>query len=306
VCAVLPFYRDRGSALHRLHPGAKLALALGVLVASLLLSHPVYLAAIIAGTVVLAAAARVLREWWAFVRLFSLVAVTVVAINALASMRGETVLLEGPTLPVFGRLAITWEGIAFGVAMAMRLLAAVSAFTVLSLTLHPDELTRLLSRVAYRSGLALSLSARLYPVVMRDAAAIVDAQRSRGLDLDSGGRLARARKRLPVVVPLFHSSLERAVGIAEAMEARGFGSGPRTRWRPRRWRIIDWAIVAFPVLLCYTATLVRSLDGAPSYYPTVELALDQFTVIWSLALFAFVAGPAVLREGQPGGDAPGR
>ena len=303
---VLPFYRDRDSALHRLHPGAKVALALGVLVASLLLSHPVYLATIIAGTVVLAAAAHVLREWWAFVRLFSVVAVTVVAINAVASLGGSTVLLEGPTLPVFGRLAITWEGIAFGIAMAMRLLATVSAFTVLSLTLHPDELTRLLSRVAYRSGLVLSLSTRLYPVVMRDAATIVDAQRSRGLDLDSGGRIARARKRLPVVVPLFHSSLERAVGIAEAMEARGFGSGARTRWRPRRWRLIDWAIVAFPVLLCYTATLLRFMDGDPSYYPTVQLGLDQFTVIFSLALLALVAGPAVLRRDQLGGDGPGR
>ena len=303
---MLPFYRDRDSALHRIHPGAKVALALGVLVASLLLSHPVYLAAIIAGTVVLAAAARVLREWWAFVRLFSVVAVTVVAINALASLGGSTVLLEGPTLPVFGRLAITWEGIAFGVAMAMRLLATVSAFTVLSLTLHPDELTRLLSRVAYRSGLVLSLSTRLYPVVMRDAATIVDAQRSRGLDLDSGGRVARARKRLPVVVPLFHSSLERAVGIAEAMEARGFGSGARTRWRPRRWNLTAWVVVAFPLLLCYTATLLHFMDGSPQFYPRVDLEVDQFTIIFAFALFSAVAIPAVLRREQVGGDDDGR
>lgn len=303
---MLPFYRDRGSALHHIHPGAKLALAMGVLVASLVLSNPVYLAAIIAGTVVLAAAARALREWWAFVRLFSVVAVTVVAINALASLRGTTVLLEGPVLPLFGRLAITWEGIAFGVAMAMRLLATVSAFTVLSLTLHPDELTRLLSRVAYRSGLALSLSTRLYPVVVRDASAIVDAQRSRGLDLDSGGRIARARKRLPVVMPLFHASLERAVGIAEAMEARGFGSGTRTRWRARRWRGSDWIVVTFPALLCCLVALLHFLDGAPPFYPRVDIRPDQFTLIFASALFFFVAGPAVLRREQVGGDVDDR
>lgn len=300
---VLPFFRPRESPLHVLHPGAKLALAFGVLVASLLLSHPLYLLALVAGTVAHAVAGRVLKEWWRFVRLFGIVALTVVAINALASLGGDTVLWEGPTLRNFGTVAISLEGLAFGSAMALRLLAAVSAFTVLSLTLHPDELTRLMSGRAYRSGLALSLSTRLYPIVVRDASAIVDAQRSRGLDLDSGGRIARVRKRLLVVVPLFHSSLERAVGIAEAMEARGFGSGPRTRWRPRALTGQDGLVVVGSVAVCVLAIMyLIGGGGSPTYYPRMDIPMDLTVAVFSLLLLVLTAVPPMLRsEGTKGG-----
>jgi energy-coupling factor transport system permease protein len=288
----LPFYRPGDSPLHGLHPAAKVALALGVLVASLVLTHPLYLLAVLAGTVVLAASARALRDWWGFMRLFALVAVTVVAINVLASARGSTVIWGGLGL---GWVSVSVEGLAFGAVMAVRLFAVVSAFTVLSLTLHPDELTQLMSRFAYRSGLALSLSTRLYPVVVRDAGSIVDAQRSRGLDLDAGGRLARMRARLPVVVPLFHTSMERAVGIAEAMEARGFGSGPRTRWRAQRMGWADWFAIGSSALLCAASVwLARAVAGTPIFYPRIDLPLGPVVLVAALLLGMLVSVPAAL------------
>ena len=234
--SMLPFYQDRDTPVHRLHPAAKLASVLAVVLAALVLAHPNYLLALLAGTVILAAAGRVLREWWAFMRLFAFIALVVVAINTLVSSRGETTFWEGPYVWGFGQLSISLEGVVVGCVMALRLYVVVAAFTIVSLTVHPDEFTQLLARFAYRSGLAVSLSTRFYPAVVRDATAIMDAQRARGLDLDSGGRVARVRHRMPVVMPLFHSSLERAVGTAEAMEARGFGSSQRTVWRRQGWR----------------------------------------------------------------------
>ena len=113
----LPFYRPRDSPLHGLHPAAKVALALGVLVASLVLTHPLYLLAVLAGTVVLAASARALRDWWGFMRLFALVALTVVAINVLASARGATVIWGGLGL---GWVSVSVEGLAFGAVRGDR------------------------------------------------------------------------------------------------------------------------------------------------------------------------------------------
>ena len=296
----LPFYKPRDSPLHGLHPVAKVALALGVLVASLVLTHPLYLLAVLAGTIVLAASARALRDWWGFMRLFALVAITLVVINVLASARGSTVIWGGLGL---GWVSVSVEGLAFGAVMAVRLFAVVSAFTVLSLTLHPDELTRLMSRFAYRSGLALSLSTRLYPVVVRDAGSIMDAQRSRGLDLDAGGRLARMRARLPVIVPLFHTSMERAIGIAEAMEARGFGSGPRTRWRSRPMGWPDWAAVCSAGALCAaSAWLARALGGTPAFYPRIDLPLGPSVLVAAFLLWALASLPAALPARGGGGD----
>ncbi len=301
---MLPFYKDRDTPVHRLHPAAKLATVLAVVLAALVLTHPNYLLALLTGTIIVAAVARVLREWWSFMRLFGFIALMVVVINMLVSSRGETTFWEGPYIWGFGQLSISLEGIVFGAVMALRLYVVVAAFTIVSLTVHPDEFTQLLARFAYRSGLAVSLSTRFYPAVVRDASAIMDAQRSRGLDLDSRGRVARIRQRMPVIMPLFHSSLERAVGTAEAMEARGFGSTQRTRWVRRAWGASDFTAMV-SALLVGVLSVGLSLwgDGHATYYPTIDLGASATTMVWQMVFVALMALPALIGPG--GGDRDG-
>jgi energy-coupling factor transport system permease protein len=56
-----------------------------------------------------------------------------------------------------------------------------------------------------------------------------EAQRSRGLDLDTGGPISKARKHLPLLVPVFISSIRRSDDMALALESKGFGrSNPKT------------------------------------------------------------------------------
>ncbi|UCC93033.1 MAG: energy-coupling factor transporter transmembrane protein EcfT [Thermoplasmata archaeon] len=301
---MLPFYKDRDTPVHRLHPAAKMATVLAVVLAALVLTHPNYLLALLAGTVILARAGRVLREWWSFMRLFAIIALMVVVINTLVSSQGETTFWEGPYIWGFGQLSISLEGVVYGTVMALRLYVVVAAFTIVSLTVHPDEFTQLLARFAYRSGLAVSLSTRFYPAVVRDASAIMDAQRSRGLDLDSGGRVARIRHRMPVIMPLFHSSLERAVGTAEAMEARGFGSAERTRWQRRSWRAGDVVAMASSSIIAMMA-IVLSLwgDGFAVYYPTIQLEAGPTTLVWQMVMVTLMALPVLIGRG---GDNDGR
>jgi energy-coupling factor transport system permease protein len=237
-------------------------------------------------------------------RLFALIALMVVVINTLVSSRGETTFWEGPYIWGFGQLSISLEGIVFGAVMALRLYVVVAAFTIVSLTVHPDEFTQLLAKFAYRSGLAVSLSTRFYPAVVRDASAIMDAQRSRGLDLDSGGRMARIRHRMPVVIPLFHSSLERAVGTAEAMEARGFGSSTRTRWVRRSWEPSDiLAIASATAVAVLSLALALWGDGAPVYYPTIQMEAGPLTLVMQMLLMSLLAMPVL--TGRRGGDGDG-
>ena len=70
------------------------------------------------------------------------------------------------------------------------------------------------------------------PNVIRTAQAaerIAKAQASRGADWGShtGGLFQRVRQVLPLIVPLFLTSLRRAENLALAMEARGYGSQNR-------------------------------------------------------------------------------
>jgi len=75
----------------------------------------------------------------------------------------------------------------------------------------------------------LSLSFRLLPSFLEVVSTVREAQRSRGLDLDTGGLVAKARKHLPLLVPVFVSSIRHSDDMALALESRGFGrSNPRT------------------------------------------------------------------------------
>ena len=53
---------------------------------------------------------------------------------------------------------------------------------------------------------------------------IVQAQRSRGHDIDSGNIVARLRKFAPIIIPVFVSTIRSTQVFAMALESKGFGA----------------------------------------------------------------------------------
>jgi energy-coupling factor transport system permease protein len=51
----------------------------------------------------------------------------------------------------------------------------------------------------------------------------MDAQKSRGLELEKGNPIARIKKFVPILVPLIINEVIRSGELAEAMESRGYG-----------------------------------------------------------------------------------
>ena len=109
-------------------------------------------------------------------------------------------------------------------------MAVVLAFALYNVALDPDEQLGLMSAVSFRSGLVLSLAARLFPVLSRDAhqSPMPSARAAWSSTAVRAGE--RAAARLPLLGALLTRSLERAVDVAAAMEARGYGSARRSRW----------------------------------------------------------------------------
>jgi len=91
--------------------------------------------------------------------------------------------------------------------------------------------------------LAVGLATRLVPTLERDAAGFVEALRGRGVQVDG----IRGHARL--LSPVLAGSLERALTLAEAMEARGFGRAGRTRAPRPPWTRLDRLALAAAVLL---------------------------------------------------------
>jgi energy-coupling factor transport system permease protein len=95
--------------------------------------------------------------------------------------------------------------------------------------------------VPYVMCFAFSTALRLVPTFAATGATVVEAQRSRGLELDSGSLWSRMKAYIPLMAPIFLVSIRNANLMAMALEARGFGaSKKRTFYIQLRMRPGDW------------------------------------------------------------------
>ncbi len=268
-------YRDKGTVIHRLNPFGKMAWAGSILVLALIFDHPLFLLLLFLSTLPVVITAKVWREWASFMKFALYLSLAVIAVNTLVSYHGTHVLLQAPfRIPVVGTPVITLEAIFFGIAMSIRLVALISAFAILTLTIHPDDmmLSMIKMKLPYKSVLVTSLSTRFVPTLIDDVERITDVQRSRGLELDRGSLPQRIRGRMSVIIPLLSNSLDRTVQVAEAMESRAFGSGTkRTFYKEITMSRVDVVTIAFGFLPAAFGIFRRLYgDGVYQYYPTLE------------------------------------
>ena len=215
-------------------PAAVLLAAVGT--AALLADRIVSAAAIAALLLVLC-----LRSGARARRLYLLAAVLpgfgVLLFSPLLAVEGGRALWSGPVLPVLGRVDVTTVELELAALNGLRLTALALAFGAYALLLDHDRLVAA-AAPARRSALAVALATRLVPTLERDAVGLAEAARGRGL------ALAGVRGHARLLSPLVAGSLERASSLAEAMEARGFGSSGATRAPRPGWTHLDRAAVA--------------------------------------------------------------
>lgn len=277
---MIPAYRRKDNLIHRLHPVSMLALVLALMLVALIADNPFVQVAVIFATAVLALAAGVLKEWFSWWKICAVVGLVTMIINPLVSREGAHVLWRGVHLPVFGGLKITAEAVAYGAGMGLRLAAVIWVFALLTLAVDPDGVLGLLRGRGSRSALVSALSLRMVPATVRDAQGLLDAQRSRGLALDDGSRWEVLKSRVPLVRKTVSSSLDRGIGLAEAMESRAYGSGRRTSYVRRHFGLGDAAALATAVLMlaaCIAGLATGKLSFA--YYPSLSAARGAWTAV---------------------------
>ena len=60
----------------------------------------------------------------------------------------------------------------------------------------------------------------------------MNAQKARGVDFGEGSIVQKVKAMIPILIPLFATSLKRADSLAIAMEARGYQGGERQKSIP--------------------------------------------------------------------------
>lgn len=195
-------------------------------------------------------------QWGGLLRLGVWVWAITIPFNALSSHLGRYVLFTLPrSLPVIGG-AVTVEGMLFGFLNGLSLVLLLTAFAAFNTAVEQYELLRLVPSAFYHAGMVASIAVTFVPVMTTTFADIRQAQMLRG------HRFRGIRDLLPLIAPLLAGALESSIQLAEAMEARGYGSGIRPI-SPRRNALLQIGLLL---------GLIGIIAGlfARAYYPSAR------------------------------------
>lgn len=232
-----PSERQLLSPLGRTSPVTKLVVALGLLVGlafTLDVRAPVVVAAgvLMGGHVLGGIPGR---------RLFSglaplwLAALGIGVFNTLFS--GSNADPSLPVAAVLGPFHVTWPAIEAGTGLAARVIAIAAVGVVFGQTTDSTRLVDGLvqqARVPERFGYGALAAYQAIPRLADQLTTLRQARRIRGL---------RATWHPRILVGLLVLAIRHGDRLALAMDARAFGSGPRSRYREVGWSWLDGALL---------------------------------------------------------------
>jgi energy-coupling factor transport system permease protein len=264
-------FQLRDIFLQALHP-ATILIYLGIIVAgAVTLNHPLFLLALFIPVITVLAASGGMKAWKKSSKfLFMLIAIHFI-INTLVNQMGVTVLLRGPLLPVFGRVTLSLETLLYVMSMGIRLLTVYTAFILYNHAVNPDRALSMFARLFPRSALLVALTTKTIPHLTQKLQSAAEIAQCRGVNMHTGSLFKRVKNRMPLIRVLFMSSLEDSFSIGESIQARAYGSGPRTSYFRHRLRPGDFLVTISSV----AALLIMALSliwgwGTFSFFPRLQ------------------------------------
>lgn len=173
--------------------------------------------------------------------------------------------IPGTVILDFGFADISREGLQTAVLMAVRLVFLILGSSLMTLTTTPNQLTdgmeKLLSPLkrirvpVHEIAMMMSIALRFIPILTEELDKIMKAQMARGAEYDQGNLLNKMKSLVPILVPLFLSSVRRANDLAMAMESRCYRGGEgRTKMKPLVYEKRDY--ISYIVVYLYLALMI--------------------------------------------------
>lgn len=258
---VMGQYTDTGSVLHRLDPRTKL-LSMIVLMLSFLLLKTLasYAAASVFVGIVLIMSKIPLRR---FVRgLKPILLILFVTFLYHVLLTGDTVIWS------WSFLKLTQEGLVNGTRVVWRIILLILLASVLTMTTKPlilaqglEKLLKPLSKLGApieSFSLMAVIAIRFIPTITQELDRIILAQQARGYDLMSMTRFKRIFAYVPILVPLFVTTIQRAEQLSYAIDARAFGNGKgRTSYKLLEFKRCDYIAGGFTVIFVFVMLLIQ-------------------------------------------------
>lgn len=247
------------TVIHNLDPRVKFLLTLVFFSVSVMFLDILPLFIVFVVQIPLVILAEVFNEWFKSIKGAGFIALFIFATNMISFY-------------YFRSGALTWDLVEYSIALTMRFIVLVTSFSLFFITTSPDKLSLALekARIPYEFNFAFITAIRFVPVLADEAQTIMDAQRSRGLELDKGNFLTRVKNYIPILLPLIINSIRRSLELAEAMESRAFGATEdRTNLYELKMNRLDFGVLIVSIALLAIAVYVRLyLPEVPTFLGT--------------------------------------
>lgn len=243
-------FMKKKSFLHNLDPRAKLVFAIVYTICALLFTEILPLLLIFLSLIPLVLIGKIFKQWIKSIRGLSFLIIFIIILNTL------------------------FISLSFAIAMILRIYIMVSAFSIFFLTVDPNDLALSLisMKVPYEFAFSFSLAFRFVPTIAIEAQNILDAQQSRGYEIQKKGLINQIKNLFPLLIPLIICSIKRAFNVAEALESRAFGSRKdRTYYYSIKYSVSDWI---FTIYLLFFLTF--------SIFIRIQFNLLPDFLMWSL------------------------
>ncbi len=248
-------YFPGNSILHKLDPRMKIILTLLYIILIFLAKSAVSYAFVILSVVFLLLVSKLpVKPVLKGIKPVLFVIIFTAVINIFWT-KGEIVLVDWYFIHIY------FEGVVFAFYMLIRIVSLIMGTSIiLTYTTSPIDMTdgieQLLSPLkkikvpVHEFSMMMSIALRFIPTLIEETDKIMNAQKARGADFTSGKLIQRAKALIPVLIPLFVSSIRRADDLATAMECRCYrGGSGRTRMKSLHYSLRDFLFLAVIILI---------------------------------------------------------
>ena len=242
-------YLDNDTFLHRLDPRTKMLVMLATFVVALMFYSLPTLAGLTVVVILYGMAGKTLGN---LKRIrFILLMIFLFSVVLWSLTYGGPTKILGP---------ISTEGLLYGLVIGMKFDIMIIAGMIFLSSTKVEEISLGLVKIGvpYRGAFAFATAIRMVPMIVATSYTISQAQRSRGLDLDSGNLLERAKKYVPLLIPTIVSVIRGTNVFAMALESKGFGySEDRTNYLQISIKKADTAVLFLSLVVILASIYIR-------------------------------------------------
>lgn len=161
------------------------------------------------------------------------------------------------------KIEFTSGGFFYGVTLLLRILIMVLLSTVITYTTPIEDILQFLKkmRLPHQLAFVIATGIRFIPTMEKKTRMVMDAQRARGHEFNSGGMIKRIRSFIPVLIPVIVDSIRMSDNLAISMLNRGFGAMDTTTDLVEiKMKNKDYWMIVFEVVILAIAIWAKTLN----------------------------------------------